>query len=110
MEASIRTEHARMIRDRILPDQVALYAHNNEWLVRMLLLLGRVHEARQIASQMIDLPRHPLYNMLESPRKPESHCDETHSDDKLIESDDSSTTTVAADSSTRCAATNTGMT
>ncbi len=90
MEASIRTEHARMIRDRILPDQVALYAHNNEWLVRMLLLLGRVHEAREIASQMIDLPRHPLYNMLESPKKPESHCDETHSDDKLIESDDSS--------------------
>jgi peroxiredoxin len=90
MEASIRTEHARMMHDRILPDQVALYAHNNEWLVRMLLLLGRVHEARQIASQMIDLPRHPLYNMLESPKKPESHGDEAHSDDKPIESDDSS--------------------
>ena len=39
----------------------------------MLLLLGREREARQIASQMIELPRHPLYNMLESPEKPESH-------------------------------------
>ncbi len=47
MEASIRTEHARMMHDRVLPDQVALYAHNNEWLVRMLLLLGRVHLARR---------------------------------------------------------------
>jgi peroxiredoxin len=90
MEASIRTEHARMMHDRVLPDQVALYAHNNEWLVRMLLLLGRVGEARRIASQMIDLPRHPLYNMLESPTKPESHGDASHSDDKPIESDDSS--------------------
>ena len=33
MEASIRTEHARMIHDRVLPDQVELYAHNSEWLV-----------------------------------------------------------------------------
>jgi peroxiredoxin/tetratricopeptide (TPR) repeat protein len=90
MEASIRTEHARMMHDRVLPDQVALYAHNNEWLVRMLLLLGRVHDARHIASQMIDLPRHPLYNMLESPQKPESHGEELPRDDKPIESDDSS--------------------
>jgi peroxiredoxin/tetratricopeptide (TPR) repeat protein len=90
MEASIRTEHARMMHDRVLPDQVALYSHNNEWLVRMLLLLGRVREARQIASQMIDLPRHPLYNMLESPTKPESHGEESHDDEKPVESDGSS--------------------
>ena len=38
MEASIRTEHARMMHDRVLPDQVDFYAHNNEWLVRMLLV------------------------------------------------------------------------
>ena len=47
LEASIRTEHARMMHDRVLPDQVHLYAHNNEWLVRMLLFLGRVREARR---------------------------------------------------------------
>jgi peroxiredoxin len=67
LEASIRTEHARMIHDRVLPDQVHLYAHNNEWLVRTLLYLGRVHDARRTAMQMIDLPRHPLYNLIERP-------------------------------------------
>ena len=67
LEASIRTEHARMIHDRVLPDQVHLYAHNNEWLVRALLHLGRVHDARRTATQMIDLPRHPLFNLIERP-------------------------------------------
>ena len=36
MEASLRTENARAMHDRVLPYQVDLYAHNNEWLVRML--------------------------------------------------------------------------
>ncbi len=39
---------------------------------------------------MIDLPRHPLYNMLESPTKPESHGEESHDDAKPVESDGSS--------------------
>lgn len=65
LEASIRTEHARMIHDRVLPDQVHLYAHNNEWLVRTLLHLGRANDARRTAQQMIDLPRHPRYNLIE---------------------------------------------
>jgi peroxiredoxin/tetratricopeptide (TPR) repeat protein len=67
LEASIRTEHARMIHDRVLPDQVHLYAHNNEWLVRTLLYLGRANDARRTARQMIDLPRHPLFNLIEQP-------------------------------------------
>jgi peroxiredoxin len=67
LEASIRTEHARMIHDRVLPDQVHLYAHNNEWLVRTMLHLGRAHDATRTARQMIDLPRHPLYNLIERP-------------------------------------------
>lgn len=67
LEASIRTEHARMMHDRVLPDQVHLYAHNNEWLVRTLLHVGRVHDARRVAMHMIDLPRHPLWNSLEPP-------------------------------------------
>ena len=67
LEASIRTEHARMIHDRVLPDQVHLYAHNNEWLVRTLLHLGRARDAKRTARQMIDLPRHPLYNLIERP-------------------------------------------
>jgi peroxiredoxin len=68
LEASIRTEHARMIHDRVLPDQVHLYAHNNEWLVRTLLHMGRVHDARRTSMQMIDLPRHPLFNLIERPQ------------------------------------------
>ena len=70
LEASIRTEHARMIHDRVLPDQVHLYAHNNEWLVRTLLHLGRARDAQRTARQMIDLPRHPLYNLIERPDRP----------------------------------------
>ena len=67
MEAALRTDHARMMRDHIIPDQVHLYAHTSVWFVRTLSLLGRVNDARQIARQMIDLPRHPLFNMLEPP-------------------------------------------
>jgi peroxiredoxin len=67
LEASIRTEHARMIHDKVLPDQVHLYAHNNEWLVRTLLHLGRARDARRTAMQMIDLPRHPKLNLIERP-------------------------------------------
>ena len=33
-EASARTDHAYMIRDGVLPDQIYNYAHNNEWLIR----------------------------------------------------------------------------
>jgi peroxiredoxin len=67
LEAALRTENARIFRDHLLPDQVQLYAHNNEWLVRTLMHLGRVRDARQIAQQMIDLPRHPLLNVIEPP-------------------------------------------
>ena len=63
LEASIRTENARVMHDRAFPSH--LYPHNNEWLVRTLLFLGRVHDARKIAMNMIDLPRHPLFNPLE---------------------------------------------
>ncbi len=61
-EASTRTDHAYMIRDDILPDQIFNYAHNNEWLIRDLALVGRVHDAIDLAKNMLDLPRHPKYN------------------------------------------------
>ncbi len=57
LEASIRTENRHASQDWASPSH--LYAHNNEWLIRTLLRLGRVHEARQIAISMIDLPRQP---------------------------------------------------
>ena len=44
-EASARVDHAHMMRDRVLPDQIHNFAHNNEWLCRNLITVGRVHDA-----------------------------------------------------------------
>lgn len=63
-EASARVDHAHMIRDRVLPDQIHNYAHNNEWLIRNFLAVGRVDDAMSLAKNMIRLPRHPTYNSL----------------------------------------------
>ena len=62
-EASARVDHAHMMRDRVMPDQIHNYAHNNEWLIRNLAFLGRVHDAMDLAMNMVDLPRHPKYNL-----------------------------------------------
>lgn len=61
-EASARVDHAHMIRDRVLPDQIHNYAHNNEWLTRNLSYVGRVHDAIELAKNLVELPRHPKYN------------------------------------------------
>ncbi|MCH7724930.1 MAG: redoxin domain-containing protein [Planctomycetes bacterium] len=63
-EASARVDHAHMMRDRVLPDQIHNFAHNNEWLIRNLVHVGRVHDALDLAKNMIELPRHPKYNTL----------------------------------------------
>ncbi len=63
-EASARVDHAHMMRDRVLPDQIHNFAHNNEWLIRNLIHLGRMHDAIDLAKNMIELPRHPKYNTL----------------------------------------------
>ena len=61
-EASARVDHAQMMRDGVLPDQIHNYAHNNEWLIRNLAFLGRVQDAIDLATNMLDLPRHPKFN------------------------------------------------
>lgn len=61
-EASARVDHAHMIRDRVLPDQIHNFAHNNEWLIRNLNYIGRAQDARRLAENMLELPRHPKYN------------------------------------------------
>jgi len=61
-EAAARTDHARMMRDRILPDQIHNYAHNNEWLIRDLVYVGRMNDALVLSKNMIELPQHPKYN------------------------------------------------
>ncbi|WP_425616158.1 redoxin domain-containing protein [Anatilimnocola sp. NA78] len=64
-EASARVDHAHMMRDRVLPDQIHNFAHNNEWLIRNLIHTGRAREAVELAKNMTSLPRHPKYNTLD---------------------------------------------
>lgn len=61
-EASARVDHAHMMRDRVMPDQIHNFAHNNEWLIRDLMHIGRVNAAVEMAKNMCELPRHPRYN------------------------------------------------
>ncbi len=63
-EASARVDHAHMMRDHILPDQIHNLAHNNEWFIRNLNSVGRVRDAVDLAKNMLELPRHPKYNGL----------------------------------------------
>ena len=61
-EASSRTDHRHMMADMVLPDQISNYAHNQEWMTRNLLKIGRVEDALAIATNLLSLPRHPKYN------------------------------------------------
>ena len=63
-EASSRADHAYMMHDRVLPDQIHNYAHNQEWLIRSLSHIGRAKDAVALAKNLIELPRHPKYNTL----------------------------------------------
>ncbi|PHS11402.1 MAG: alkyl hydroperoxide reductase [Blastopirellula sp.] len=63
-EASARVDHANMIKDRLMPDEIHNFAHNNEWLIRNLIFIGRVHDAVDLAKNMTELPRHPRFNTL----------------------------------------------
>lgn len=54
-EASARVDHAYMIRDRLLPDEIHNYAHNNEWLCRNLGFLGRVRDGLSLARNLGEL-------------------------------------------------------
>lgn len=56
-EASARVDHAHMMRDRVLPDQIHNYAHNNGWLVENLGFVGQAREAIVLATNLIELPR-----------------------------------------------------
>ena len=63
-EASARVDHAHMMQYGVLPDQIHNFAHNNEWLIRNLIHVGRVRDGVDLAKNMIELPRHPRYNTL----------------------------------------------
>jgi len=61
-EASARVDHAHMMKDLVLPDQIHNFAHNNEWCIRNLIHIGQVNDAIALAQNMMGLPRHPKYN------------------------------------------------
>lgn len=61
-EASSRADHAHMMRDRVMPDQIHNYAHNQEWMTRNLIHVGRSRDALAIAKNLVEHPRHPKYN------------------------------------------------
>jgi peroxiredoxin/tetratricopeptide (TPR) repeat protein len=61
-EASSRADHAHMMRDRVMPDQIHNYAHNQEWMTRNLIHIGRSRDALAIAANLVEHPRHPKYN------------------------------------------------
>lgn len=63
-EASARTDHQYMITRRVLPDRIHNYAHNNEWLCRNWMTLGRAHDALGMAQSLLANPRHPKLNTL----------------------------------------------
>lgn len=65
-EASARIDHRHMMHDRVLPDQIHNFAHNNEWCIRNLNHIGRVQDAIDLAINMISMPRHPKYNHLDN--------------------------------------------
>ena len=63
-EASARTDHAYTMTDRVFPDQIHNYAHNNQWLAETYEFLGRPRDAVAVAKNLIELPRHPRFNTL----------------------------------------------
>ncbi|MEO8354177.1 MAG: redoxin domain-containing protein, partial [Chthoniobacteraceae bacterium] len=56
-EASARVDHAHMAAARIMPEQIHNYAHNNSWLVKNLIYIGRARDAVDLAKNLIELPR-----------------------------------------------------
>ncbi len=61
-EASARVDHAYMMGNYVLPDQIHNFAHNNEWLIRDLNNIGAARRAVDLAKNRIELPRHPKFN------------------------------------------------
>lgn len=61
-EASARIDHRHMIDARLMPDEIHNFAHNNEWLTRNLIHVGRVDDALVQARNLVSMPMHPRYN------------------------------------------------
>lgn len=64
-EASSRVDHRHMMHDYVLPTEIHNYTHNQEWLVRNLIKTGRITPALEIATNLVEIPRHPRHNSAE---------------------------------------------
>lgn len=79
-EASTRVDHAYMIENWILPDQIHNYAHNEEWMIRNFNEVGRAQDAISMAESLIRTPRHPSHNTLDK-----QSCSASYGRTRLIE-------------------------
>ncbi len=61
-QASARVDHAQMLKNHLMPDQIFNYAHNNEWLSRNWVNLGNRPAAFEMAKSLLANPRHPKLN------------------------------------------------
>lgn len=61
-EASARVDHRWMGQSYLMPDQIHNYAHNNEWLARNWIHLGKVQAALDMSLSLLANPRHPKWN------------------------------------------------
>lgn len=50
-EAAARVDHFHMMHDRVLPDQIHNFAHNNEWCIRNMISIGRAHDAEAFSRE-----------------------------------------------------------
>lgn len=61
-QASARVDHRWMLEQRILPDQIHNYVHNQEWLIRNWQMLGHASAALDVSRGLLANPRHPQLN------------------------------------------------
>ncbi|MEM9826553.1 MAG: peroxiredoxin family protein [Planctomycetota bacterium] len=64
-EASARVDHQWLHQSGRLPAEIHNFAHNNEWLTRSLIRVGRVGDAVALAKNLISMPRHPELNSID---------------------------------------------
>jgi peroxiredoxin len=61
-ESSARIEHRMLHLTQIMPYQIHNYYHNNSWLVGSYGLIGAFSKSRMVLKDLIQQPRHPVYN------------------------------------------------
>ncbi len=66
-EAAVRVDRAEMARLGLSPTQLPGYVEHLTCLARALAKLGRSREAMASARELIAVPRHPRYNVVEDP-------------------------------------------